>query len=95
MVQQHYTHTNARTVSVCLFGLHQGLRLTVTGDCSCLVVITPCSQKPVSISAHRLLIVARSPVFAAMFCGDLAEQTQNPVIAIDDVEPGAFKQMLR
>ena len=54
-----------------------------------------CRKEPVHIPAHQTLLLARSPVFAAMFTGGLAEKTERPVIHIDDVEPQSFKEMLR
>ena len=47
------------------------------------------------VPALQTLLLARSPVFEAMFTGDLAEKKGKPVITIDDVEPGAFKEMLK
>ena len=54
-----------------------------------------CRKEPVHVPAHKTLLLARSPVFAAMFTGDLAEKTDRLVIHIDDVEPHSFKEMLR
>ena len=54
-----------------------------------------CRKEAVHIPAHQTLLLARSPVFAAMFTGDLAEKKGRPVIKIDDVEPESFKEMLR
>ena len=53
-----------------------------------------CRKESVHIPALQTLLLARSPVFAAMFTGDLAEKNR-PVIHIDDVEPHSFKEMLR
>ena len=47
------------------------------------------------ITALQTLLLARSPVFAAMFAGDLAQEKERPLIEVDDVEPEAFKEMLR
>ena len=47
------------------------------------------------VPALQTLLLARSPVFAAMFTGDLAEKTNSPLIHIDDVDPQSFKEMLR
>ena len=60
-----------------------------------LTLIICCRKEPVHIPALQTLLLARSPVFAAMFTGDLAEKTNKPVIHIDDVEPQSFKEMLR
>ena len=54
-----------------------------------------CRKEPVHIPALQTLLLARSPVFAAMFTRDLAEKEDRPVIHIDDVEPHSFKEMLR
>ena len=53
------------------------------------------SEDPVHISALQTLLLARSPVFYAMFAGDLAEKTEKPVIEVNDIEPEAFREMLR
>ena len=45
------------------------------------------------IGAHKYILIARSPVFYAMFCGDLAEASSEPV-RVPDIEPLAFRQML-
>ena len=54
-----------------------------------------CRKEPVHVPALQTLLLARSPVFAAMFTGDLAEKNNRPVIQIDDIEPHGFKEMLR
>ena len=46
------------------------------------------------IGAHKSYLISRSPVFFAMFCGDLSESGAGP-IRVPDIEPLAFKQMLR
>jgi hypothetical protein len=46
------------------------------------------------IKCHKYMLIARSPVFFAMFCGDLKEDTTKP-IPVPDVEPDAFKLMLQ
>ena len=53
------------------------------------------SEDLVHISALQTLLLARSPVFYAMFAGELAEKTEKPVIEVNDIEPEAFKEMLR
>ncbi len=45
------------------------------------------------IGAHKFILIARSPVFFAMLCGDLAELNNEP-IRVPDIEPSAFRQML-
>ena len=52
-------------------------------------------QEPLYLTALQTLLVARSPVFYAMFTGELAEKKERPVIEIDDIDPDAFKEMLR
>ena len=44
------------------------------------------------ISAHKTILLARSPVFFAMFCGSMAEQTD--IISIPDLDIESFKLML-
>ncbi|KAL1378895.1 hypothetical protein pipiens_000519, partial [Culex pipiens pipiens] len=44
--------------------------------------------------AHKCILTARSPVFAAMFEHQLRETIQN-CVTISDVEPGVFKELLR
>ena len=45
------------------------------------------------IKAHKLILASRCPVFEKMFFGSLPE-TSNPIV-IPDVEPAAFKAVLR
>ncbi|RLN03013.1 hypothetical protein C2845_PM13G23040 [Panicum miliaceum] len=44
--------------------------------------------------AHRAVLAARSPVFEAELFGSMAEATM-PSITVQDIEPAAFKVMLR
>ena len=44
------------------------------------------------VHAHRYMLISASPVFWAMLCGELREQGG---IIIPDVEPDAFREMLR
>ncbi|XP_046545944.1 BTB/POZ domain-containing protein 6-like isoform X2 [Haliotis rubra] len=44
------------------------------------------------VRAHRYVLVSRSCVFHAMFCGPLAEKGE---ITIPDIEPDIFKEFLR
>ena len=46
------------------------------------------------IEAHRYMLICRSPVFRAMLIGKLSEPKDAP-IRVPDIEPEAFKQMLR
>jgi hypothetical protein len=49
------------------------------------------------IPALRLLCLARSPVFFAMFAGGLAQPLDKPIHDIHDdyADPQAFRQMVR
>ena len=55
-----------------------------------------CSEgREIHVKALKTLLLARSPVFCRMFSGHLADKTERVHIDINDVEPEAFKQMLR
>jgi hypothetical protein len=43
--------------------------------------------------AHKLVLIARSPVFEAMFTSNLTESTSN-TLKIDDIEPRVFNELL-
>ncbi|KAL5016964.1 hypothetical protein ScPMuIL_006553 [Solemya velum] len=45
------------------------------------------------VLAHKFMLISRSPVFSAMFCGPMAE-TQEQII-VPDIEPEVFKLLLR
>ena len=47
-----------------------------------------------SLGAHRSLLSARSPVFAAMFASGMKEAATGQV-RIEDVDPATFKQFLK
>jgi hypothetical protein len=49
------------------------------------------------VRAHKYMLIARSAVFEAMFCGGLAEShaAQGTKIPITDVDVGIFQEMLR
>ena len=47
---------------------------------------------PVRIEAHKYMLISASPVFRAMLCGEFPKQD---VIEVNDIDPEAFKQMLR
>jgi len=47
----------------------------------------------VKLSAHKLILCARSPVFEAMFSGKFVES--NDEVNIVDTEPEPFQEMLR
>ena len=47
------------------------------------------------ISAHKYMLMSRSPVFFAMFRGQMSEAaSDNGTIRVPDVEPDAFRHML-
>ena len=46
------------------------------------------------IPAHKAVLAARSPVFAAMFQSEMQENSSNEVV-VTDMEPDALKQMLQ
>ena len=49
----------------------------------------------VEISAHKYMLMSRSPVFFAMFRGQMSEAaSDNGTIRVPDVEPDAFRHML-
>ena len=48
---------------------------------------------PLTISAHKLVLSTRSPVFEAMFRGDFLESSKS--VDITDVGIASFKAMLR
>ena len=50
------------------------------------------SGKPEMIQSHKFMLISASPVFWSMFCGELNEKGD---IVVSDVEPQAFKEMLR
>ncbi|KAL9700587.1 hypothetical protein quinque_004028 [Culex quinquefasciatus] len=55
------------------------------------VTMVVCGEKQL---AHRNILAARSPVFAAMFSHPLKESVENCVV-VEDVEPTVFKALLR
>ena len=46
----------------------------------------------VTVTAHKFVLVSRSPVFFAMFCGPLAESSD---VQLKDIEVDAFQELLR
>jgi len=75
-------------------GAHRGgegrLGGPVIGSCS-----TSCAE--LKIRAHRFMLIARSCVFEAMFCGGMLENglTRDQPIRVVDVDSVIFKEMLR
>ncbi|KAL5012584.1 hypothetical protein ScPMuIL_011135 [Solemya velum] len=45
------------------------------------------------VRAHKFMLISRSPVFSAMFCGPMAETQEQ--ITIPDIAPAVFKILLR
>ncbi|KAL5011544.1 hypothetical protein ScPMuIL_010095 [Solemya velum] len=45
------------------------------------------------VRAHKFILISRSPVFSAMFCGPMAETQEQ--ITIPDIAPEVFKILLR
>lgn len=60
-------------------------------DCS-FVVGSETNQ--VVLPAHKLILAMASPVFEAMFCGELKEQNQFEVPIID-MQPEVFRALLQ
>lgn len=58
-------------------------------DCKFMV-----GEEPVQkvLEAHRLVLAMASPVFGAMFFGNMAETSES--ITVKDVQPDAFEKML-
>ena len=56
--------------------------------------VGPSDGQVEQISAHKYVLVSRSPVFEAMFYGALSQNTKD-TIRITDVEPDAFKEALK
>jgi hypothetical protein len=50
-------------------------------------------KEDTKVSAHKLILCARSPVFEAMFAGGFVESNNEVVIV--DADPEPFKEMLR
>lgn len=48
-----------------------------------------------SFGAHKYILISRSPVFCAMFCGTLSDNTPTSDIFVPDVEVEDFKTFLR
>ncbi|XP_053373266.1 BTB/POZ domain-containing protein 6-like [Mercenaria mercenaria] len=59
----------------------------------CDVTFLVGNEKKEEVKAHKFILVSRSPVFYAMFCGSLAES--NHTIQVPDIEPEIFRVLLR
>ena len=51
------------------------------------------NSKPFEFPAHKVILAARSPVFARMFEHDMQESSSNKV-KVDDLDPDTLKEML-
>ena len=51
----------------------------------------------VDIPAHKYVLIARSPVFEALFCGGFSDPSSADCgkVEISDVEPEAFRELLK
>lgn len=61
--------------------------------CDVTFVLRDVDGSDVTVGAHTYMLMARSPVFLAMFNGPIAESRRR--LMITDVTPDAFKAMLR
>lgn len=69
--------------------------LLTTGNFSDMVfVVKEGENRPVKLSAHKAIICARSPVFAAMFSNECRERQENKV-NISDVPVRVFEELLQ
>ncbi|XP_046547715.1 BTB/POZ domain-containing protein 6-like [Haliotis rubra] len=75
---------SGKTVTEC------NLRMLDTEDFSDVTFRVGSEQQ--AVQAHRYVLVSRSCVFHAMFCGKLAEKEE---VSIPDIEPNIFKEFLR
>lgn len=57
--------------------------------------VTFCLGEDKKIAAHKFILISRSAVFEAMFCGSLAEKCSTKVIKIPDVEEDIFMAFLK
>ncbi|KAK2192994.1 hypothetical protein NP493_19g13007 [Ridgeia piscesae] len=62
--------------------------------CDVTFSVGPTQDTVEDIAAHKYMLVSRSPVFFAMFCGPMSETTSSGTIRVPDVEPDAFRHML-
>lgn len=65
------------------------LKTNIWSDCQFIVGIKPHQQ---IIRSHKLFLAKSSPVFEAMFFGEMAEKNS---ISIQDVQPEVFKDLLK
>ena len=62
-------------------------------DCDISFVLSSPEGSDVHIQAHRYMVISRSPVFRAMLCGPLKVKENH--IRVEDIDPQAFKEILR
>jgi hypothetical protein len=58
--------------------------------CDVTFVVGPTKD---TVHAHKYVLISRSPVFYAMFCGPMAESGGD--VVIPDVDLRAFRSLLR
>lgn len=58
-------------------------------------VVFSVGQHDRRVAAHQFILISKSAVFEAMFCGSLAENTGSRVVKIPDVEEEIFLQFLK
>jgi len=59
-------------------------------------ICPPEGSTVVLVRAHKVFLVAASPVFEAMFCGRMAEaRPDSGNVKIPDIDVNTFKEMLR
>ena len=61
-------------------------------ECDVKFVCTTPEGRSETVGAHRYMLISRNAVFRAMLCGPLAE---NNTINVPDVNPDAFRKVLR
>lgn len=59
----------------------------------CDVTFSLCDEK--KVAAHKFILISKSAVFEAMFCGSLSEKNATKVIKIPDIEVEIFMAFLR
>lgn len=57
--------------------------------------VTFCLDDDKKVAAHKFILINKSAVFEAMFCGSLAEKTGTKVIKIPDIEVDIFMSFLK
>jgi len=81
--------------------LHERNRYILENEIACDASFEICSPEGstacvVLVRAHKLFLMAASPVFEAMFCGAMVEaRPDSGNIKIPDIDENTFKEMLR